>query len=140
MNTHKPRSGISYITLSTVDFDSQLNFYQNGFGFPLKRLYQDPDRGLRSYAFFDLGPVTLALYPKAALSFDASVSLESNHASIALSHNTSSKDSVNQLMSGLEAAGATITQPAKTLPWGGYGGYLQDPEGNLWEIVWSPKH
>ena len=139
MSSSNRSSGISYLTLSTTDFDRQLNFYQNGFGFPLKRLYKDPDQGKRSYAFFDLGALTLALYPKTALRIDASVYIESTGSNIALSHNVDSKAVVDQLMLHLEANGARITKRAKTLPWGGYGGYLQDPEENLWEIVWSPK-
>ena len=26
-----------------------------------------------------------------------------------------------------------------SLFWGGYGGYFQDPDGHLWEVVWNPQ-
>lgn len=36
------------------------------------------------------------------------------------------------------AAGATITSPIRDRDGGLYSGYFADPEGNAWEIVWSP--
>lgn len=36
------------------------------------------------------------------------------------------------------AAGATITSPIRDRDGGLYSGYFADPEGNGWEIVWSP--
>ena len=35
-------------------------------------------------------------------------------------------------------AGATITSPIRDRDGGLYSGYFADPEGNGWEIVWSP--
>lgn len=36
------------------------------------------------------------------------------------------------------AAGATLTSPIRDRDGGLYSGYFTDPEGNGWEIVWSP--
>ncbi|MEQ8744722.1 VOC family protein [Parasphingorhabdus sp.] len=36
------------------------------------------------------------------------------------------------------AAGATVTSPVRDRDGGLYSGYFSDPEGNGWEIVWSP--
>lgn len=36
------------------------------------------------------------------------------------------------------AAGATITSPIRDRDGGLYSGYFADPEGNGWEVVWSP--
>ncbi len=36
------------------------------------------------------------------------------------------------------AAGATVTSPIRDRDGGLYSGYFPDPEGNGWEIVWSP--
>src|SRR3546814_19234826 len=36
------------------------------------------------------------------------------------------------------AVGATITSPIRDRDGGLYSGYFADPEGNGWEIVWSP--
>ena len=36
------------------------------------------------------------------------------------------------------AAGAAVTSPVRDRDGGLYSGYFADPEGNSWEIVWSP--
>jgi predicted lactoylglutathione lyase len=35
-------------------------------------------------------------------------------------------------------AGATVTSPVRDRDQGLYSGYFADPEGNGWEVVWSP--
>lgn len=41
-------------------------------------------------------------------------------------------------MAQAQAAGANIVKPAGDTFWGGYSGYIQDPDGHLWEITWNP--
>ena len=43
------------------------------------------------------------------------------------------------VMEQAKACGATIVKQAQDTFWGGYGGYFQDPDGHLWEIVWNPQ-
>lgn len=49
-----------------------------------------------------------------------------------------SKEAVNRDMATAIAAGATVTSPVRDRDQGLYSGYFADPEGNCWEIVWSP--
>ena len=44
-----------------------------------------------------------------------------------------------RVMAQAEAAGATITDPARDRFFGGYSGYFQDPDGHLWEVIWNPE-
>lgn len=48
------------------------------------------------------------------------------------------KADVDTQFAGAIAAGATITSPIRDRDGGLYSGYFADPEGNGWEIVWSP--
>jgi len=48
------------------------------------------------------------------------------------------KADVDAQIAGAVAAGATITSPIRDRDGGLYSGYFTDPEGNGWEIVWSP--
>jgi predicted lactoylglutathione lyase len=48
------------------------------------------------------------------------------------------KADVDSQMAGAVAAGGTITSPVRDRDGGLYSGYFTDPEGNGWEIVWSP--
>ena len=49
-----------------------------------------------------------------------------------------SKDKVDEAVARAVAAGATITSPVRDRDGGLYSGYFVDPEGNGWEVVWSP--
>lgn len=133
-------SAISYITLAVKDLDSLVKFYQEGFGFQLKVHHRATDAAQDSWAFFDLNGITLALYDHNALVRDASIgAITANTGAITLSHNVPSKQQLERLMTRLQEMGAHITSPASQAPWGGYRGYISDPEGFLWEIVWSPS-
>ena len=48
------------------------------------------------------------------------------------------KADVDAQIAGALAAGATLTSPIRDRDGGLYSGYFTDPEGNGWEIVWSP--
>ena len=48
------------------------------------------------------------------------------------------KADVDAQIAGAIAAGATITSPIRDRDGGLYSGYFTDPEGNGWEVVWSP--
>lgn len=50
----------------------------------------------------------------------------------------SEKAQVDAQIARAVAAGATITSPIRMRDGGLYSGYFTDPEGNGWEIVWSP--
>lgn len=50
----------------------------------------------------------------------------------------SEKAQVDAQIARAVAAGATITSPIRVRDGGLYSGYFTDPEGNGWEIVWSP--
>ncbi len=48
------------------------------------------------------------------------------------------KEEVNGVFDRATEAGATITSPIRDRDDGLYSGYFADPEGNGWEVVWSP--
>lgn len=49
-----------------------------------------------------------------------------------------SKADVETQIARAVAAGATISSPIRDRDGGLYSGYFTDPEGNGWEVVWSP--
>ena len=49
-----------------------------------------------------------------------------------------SRESVDQIYANALAAGATKTSSVRDRDGGLYTGYFADPEGNSWEIVWTP--
>ena len=48
------------------------------------------------------------------------------------------KDAVDRGFAAAVAAGATVTSAVRDRDGGLYSGYFTDPEGNGWELVWSP--
>jgi catechol 2,3-dioxygenase-like lactoylglutathione lyase family enzyme len=127
------KAPISYITLGVGDLTRAIRFYVSGFGLP--RL-QSP----AGVAFFDLGGIRLALYPREQLALDAGVPAEgSGFAGVALACNVDSSEEADHLLREVAAAGGRITRPAGPTSWGGYAGYFADPDGFLWEVAWNPR-
>jgi catechol 2,3-dioxygenase-like lactoylglutathione lyase family enzyme len=133
----KPR--ISVITLGVDDLERALRFYRDGLGLPTDGVIgQEFDHG--AVAFFRLQTgVLLAVWPRASLAHDTGLPPASaGGPGISLGHNVADRHEVDLVMAQAERAGARIIKPAHDTFWGGYGGYFQDPDGHLWEIVWNP--
>lgn len=130
---------ITLITLGVDDLERSLAFYRDGLGLPTKGIvgteFEDG-----AVVFVEMsGGLILALYPRRSLAKEANVPVTPPSPSdLALGHNVRSKDEVDAVMAQAAAAGACITDPARTRFWGGYGGHFQDPDGHLWEVAWNP--
>ncbi len=123
---------ITIVTLGVRDLDRAVRFYRDGLGLPL----QGEPEGI---AFFELRGIRLALYPRAALAEDATVSAGgSGFAGFTLAHNVRSPDEVDRTLAEAARAGATLVKPGQKVFWGGYSGYFADPDGFLWEVAWNP--
>lgn len=125
------RQKLSIVTLGVRDFRRSLDFYKNSLGW--KPATED------GIAFFPMGGVVLALYPREKLAKDATVdSAGSGFSGITLSHNTKSAEQVDAVLQAVEKAGATIVKRPQRASWGGYSGYFADPDGYLWEVAYNP--
>ncbi|MGH8247579.1 MAG: VOC family protein [Gammaproteobacteria bacterium] len=134
----KPR--IKVLTLAVSDLERSLVFYRDGMGLPTQGIVgtEFEDGAVVFFAMND--DLVLALYPRAALSKDAKVSMSSpSPVEFSIGHIVKSKQEVDAVMQQAEKAGAKITDPANDRFWGGYSGYFQDLDGHLWEIAWNPQ-
>lgn len=125
--------GISVITLGVINLTRAVDFYQKGLG--LVRAKRPSD-----VVYFKLRGSWLALYPYEKLAHYAGVtaSKAADFSGVTLSCNVSDKNSVDVLIQQAMREGASLVNPAKEMSWGGYAGWLSDPEGYLWEIIWNP--
>ena len=57
---------------------------------------------------------------------------------IALAINVGSPAEVDDAIAAWVAAGGTLTRVAAPTDWGGYSGYVADPDGHLWELAHNP--
>ncbi len=120
------------VTLGVADLDRSVGFYE-GLGW---------SRGARAFdgvAFFPLGGLVLALYPRAALAEDAGIPAEgAGFGGITLAYNARARDEVDAVLARATAAGARLLKAARGVFWGGYCGYFADPDGYPWEVTWNP--
>jgi predicted lactoylglutathione lyase len=83
----------------------------------------------------------LALWSAMELAADAGVSpraADAGFRGVALSINLGSPTEVDAAIEAWVAAGGTRARPAAATEWGGYSGYVADPDGHLWEFAHNP--
>lgn len=125
---------LNFVTLIVADLAASRRFYVDGLGWPVELEAQDEVLMVRvgdklvlslwqeDKAVHELGPVGR---PEGALPFT-------------LAHNVASAAEVDTVVADLVAAGGTVvTQPSQR-DWGGYSGYVADPDGFRWEIAYNP--
>ena len=125
---------INYITLGVADLAESRRFYRDVFG------WQETAGSNENIAFFQAGnALLLALFGKAALARDAQIPEQSSgFPRFTLAHNVGSEAEVDALFAGFAAKNANIIKAPQKVFWGGYSGYLSDPDGFLWEIAFNP--
>jgi uncharacterized protein len=123
---------ISVITLGVEDVAASADFYTR---VGLRKSRESDG----SVAFFQLGGgLVLALFGREDLARDATLPEQVAGASMSIGYNTRSALETDKLVAAFVAAGGRlIKEPEKTF-WGGYGGYVADPDGHIWEIVHNP--
>ena len=123
---------ISFVTLGVADLPRAIDFYQRVL--ELERRNDNPD-----VAFFEMGKIWLALYPRDLLAADAGVpAAGGGFQGFTLAHNVRSPDEVDALLAHVGANGGRIMKHGHKAEWGGYTGYFSDPDGFLWEVAWNP--
>ncbi|HLG73838.1 MAG TPA: VOC family protein [Chloroflexota bacterium] len=122
------------LTLGVTDLDRSVRFYRDGLGWPTS-MKEGED-----VAFFQLGPMVLALWGREQLAEDARMPAgeKAVFSGVAPAQCVASKAEVDAIQDKARAAGATITKPASDTFWGGYSCYFTDPDGYAWEIAWNP--
>ena len=125
---------INYITLGVADLAESRRFYLEVFG------WQETADSNENIAFFQAGnALLLALFGKAALAHDAQIPEQSSgFPRFTLAHNVGSEAEVDALFAGFAAKNINIIKAPQKVFWGGYSGYLADPDGFLWEIAFNP--
>ena len=91
-------------------------------------------------SFFEAGGAILSLYGRDSLAADAGLDLAGQGPGAqTLAWNLGSSAEVDKAIVRMVAAGGGLVKPAEKTPWGGYVGYVADPDGHLWEIAHNPS-
>jgi catechol 2,3-dioxygenase-like lactoylglutathione lyase family enzyme len=124
---------ISFVTLAVHDLDASRAFYVDGLGWT-------PELDVPGeVVMIRVGEhLVLSLWDQAR--FEAEVGRIGRGDGVppfTLAHNVATRAEVDAVLADAEAAGATVRRPEER-DWGGYTGYLADPDGVPWEIAWNP--
>jgi hypothetical protein len=133
------KARINILTIGVDDLKRSLRFYRDGLGLPTEGIV---GKGFEhgAVAFFDLqGGLKLAAWARDDLSHDSGLPKSPRSPTeFSIGHLVASEEEVNAVMAEAAKAGANIVKTAQKTFWGGYAGYLQDPDGHLWEIAFNP--
>lgn len=135
---------ISIVTLGVDDLERAAMFYE---AMGLER----NEKFAEGVAFFQMGGLILALWPREELARDAGYEADwkrkgqamegqvhRTFSGIALAYNTRSAAEVAEVLKRAEKAGGRVLKQAGLAVWGGMQGYFEDTEGNLWEVAYNP--
>ena len=118
--------GVSNLSASTM-------FYQEKFG------WQKMSSSTEDITFFKLNGILLSLYSRDKLAEDATINPDgTGFKGFTMAYNTRSKEEVDGMFEDLEEKGVKIVKRPEEVFWGGYSGYIADPDHNLWEIAYNP--
>ena len=123
---------LSLVTLGVADVARSTAFY-TALG-----LVPSP-AGDASVTFFNTDGAILALFGRQALADDAQVAADgSGFRGLSLAWDLPSPVEVDKAVVRMVAAGGNLVKQAEATFWGGYAGYVADPDGHLWELAHNP--
>ena len=125
---------VNFVTIGTTDLARARRFYVGGLGW--KPLFEVPDDVL----FFQVGHgLTLSVWRREALLAESGGGDAGDGVPpMTLSVNVASESEVDSAYELAVAAGGRPLAPPARAEWGGYIGYLADPDGFRWEIAHNP--
>ena len=132
-NTGVMEQRMTFLTLGVKDLNQSIDFYENKFGWKRSELSNE------SIIFYELKGIHLALYDREELAKDATIDPSGDgFRSFTMAYNTRSEKEVDDLIESLRKHGVQVIKEPQKVFWGGYSGYIADPDGNLWEIAFNP--
>lgn len=118
---------LAAITISVKDLPLLRQYYTEVFGWGV--LMENPE-----IVILKLGETLLSLCTEKLFTTYTGITPANGNKNFYFTIDAKLAANVDALFAELQAKGAHITKmPEKTF-WGGYSGFLADPEGNLWEI------
>lgn len=122
---------ISFVTLAVRDVAASRAFYVDGLGWEPTYVGDDV---LMVRAGEHL---VLSLWDREAFVAEAG-EVADGPAPITLAHNVRERADVDRVVGEMVAAGARVAGEPTEREWGGYTGYVADPDGYRWEVAWNP--
>ncbi len=123
---------LTMVTLGVTDLARSTAFYES-LGWHRSSASEE------TITFFAMQGSVLGLYGREALADDAQVSADGEgFRGVTLALNCVDRAEVDAVFEAWVAAGAMAVKAPEAVSWGGYSGYVADPDGHLWEIAHNP--
>ena len=127
-------ANLHIVTLGVRDLARSIAFY-TALGWERRG---DPAQGI---VWFRTSGSWVGLFGYAELAADAALEAPEElpaYRGVTLAVNLPSEAEVDQAFATAVEAGAVVVKPAEKMEWGGYSGYVADPDGHLWELACNP--
>jgi len=122
---------VTLITLGVADLDRSTAFYSS--------LGWVPEERTPSAVFYDLGGMKLGLFGLGPLAEDQGrPGAALGTGAMTLAQNFPDRAAVDAAYARSLKAGATALKAPEEVFWGGYSGYVADPDGHVWEYAHNP--
>lgn len=123
---------LSFITIGVQDLDAMKKWYMEMFGWI-------PSHDSDGIVFFTLNGFNFSLFPAHELAEDISIENDGQgFKRFTCSVNLTSTQEIDELFDELRGKGVKIIKEPQKVYWGGYSGYIADPENNYWEFAFNP--
>jgi catechol 2,3-dioxygenase-like lactoylglutathione lyase family enzyme len=123
---------LGIVTLGVADVERSCRFFE-ALG------WERASSSMPEIAWFGVGGTWIGLFGREDLAADAGVpAAGSGFEGFTLAVNVPDPETVDAALATALEAGATLVKAPVTTDFGGYGGYVADPDGHLWEIMYNP--
>ena len=121
---------MSVVTLGVEDLARSRRFYAKGFGWA-------PVFANEEIVFYQMNGLVLGTWLQSALQNDMQRKAVSPGV-FSLAHNVPAQHDVAPLIARLAAHGGRVLRGADATDYGGFRGYVADPDDHAWEIAFNP--
>lgn len=123
---------VTVVTLGVADVPRSRRFYVDGLGWPVR--FEGTD-----VLMLDVDPgLVLSLWDLDAMREEIGEVGAPGLAPVTLAHNLKEPADVDATIAAAVAAGGRLVSAGVRREWGGYSGYVADPDGYRWEIAVNP--
>jgi predicted lactoylglutathione lyase len=130
---------INILTLGVNDLKKSLTFFRDGLGWKTQGIIGTEFENGETVVFELNNGMLFSLYERKNLAWDSGIAQQPESTTeFSIGYLVNNEEEVKIIMEQAEKAGAKIIKPAQKTFWGGYGGYFQDIDGHLWEIIHNP--
>jgi predicted enzyme related to lactoylglutathione lyase len=126
---------ISIITVGVDDLERAFGFYRALFDIADEQIGAGEDH----VAFFFDDKFSFVLFPRSDIAQTAGKpEAIAGTPGFVLSHRAASAEEVDAILDKVLVAGGSVITPGTASEWG-YSAYFEDSEGNVWEVMATPK-